>query len=116
MDEQSPIKQSAPLSHIERERRHWINGTMDWSGPRCITGWRREYVISQQFGICAADNCHLLGQRMPLHTNGDVICEVDHIDPWHISHDSSRPNLQALCGTCHARKTRIDGSGWWEQE
>lgn len=36
----------------------------------------------------------------------DGIYDLDHKVPWCISHDDSWRNMQALCPTCHARKTR----------
>ena len=36
--------------------------------------------------------------------------DVDHIIPWHISHDSSPDNLRVLCHKCNliGRRTRCD--------
>ncbi len=45
--------------------------------------------------------------------------DVDHIIPWHISHDSSEANLRVLCHSCNCltRRARKDGNlpldQWW---
>jgi len=81
----------------------WIDGTMTWSGPRTLTGWRRGFIADQQDNMC--DHC---SQRFPCSERGLAVFEIDHIVPWHVRPDSSRPNLHALCGTCHDVKSAIE--------
>ena len=89
----------------------WVAGCMTWSGPRQVTGHRRTHVIAAQGRMCADPfgRCALAGAEFP-EMNGQLVCEVDHIVPWHIDPDSSLPNLQALCPTCHSMKSYVDGS------
>ena len=101
-----------PLTQMEAERRRWLLGQMTHAGPRSITGWRREHVASSQGWTCADpfSCCPLMGTQFLLHADGrGCVYEIDHITPWHTHPDSSRPNLQALCPTCHAMKTHAEG-------
>ena len=103
------------MSHMstqqEKEWRRWVEGRMRWSGPRAITGLRRTHVIAAQGRMCADPfgRCALAGAEFP-EMDGHLVCEVDHIVPWHVDPDSSLPNLQALCPTCHSMKSYVDGS------
>jgi 5-methylcytosine-specific restriction endonuclease McrA len=105
------FRRSTPRSYSEREWRRWERGQMLWSGPRCVVGRRRKHVIEEQSRCCADPfgQCPLRGEPFP-ERNGYLICEVDHIVPWHVHADSSRPNLQALCPICHSMKSHSDGS------
>lgn len=94
-----------PLGERERQWRLWLRGTQAGAGPRSITGRRRQFILQDQggrcldpFGVC------------PMPDEAMAVFEIDHIVPWHVSPDSSRPNLQALCKHCHQIKTL------WEKE
>ena len=45
--------------------------------------------------------------------------DVDHIVPWHISHDSSLDNLRCLCHSCnligrrHRQSASLPLADWW---
>lgn len=57
----------------------------------------RALLYVRQKGGCAACGCPL-----------EATLEVDHIDPLWRGGDNSDGNLQALCPTCHARKSRAE--------
>jgi 5-methylcytosine-specific restriction enzyme A len=66
-----------------------------WRGTNIRPGLRQQVLLDQAYA-CAA--CGQVQQQL----------EVDHIQK-HDGHSAlfwNRENLQALCSTCHARKTR----------
>jgi hypothetical protein len=63
-------------------------------------------------GIC--DNGDPCNGVVPI-LNGQIFGDVDHIIPRCISRDDSMQNLQLLCTTCHAIKTRRALHGDWAQ-
>jgi len=63
---------------------------------RFATKYDRVLLLIRQDGRCAGCG-HQLAEF-----------EVDHLEPWADSKDADLWNLQALCATCHRRKTSGD--------
>ena len=63
---------------------------------RFAKGLERDIVLARQKRRCAGCQTALF--------DGNI--DIDHIVPWCLSKDTSLSNLQALCPSCHAYKSR----------
>jgi len=63
---------------------------------RAVDAFTRRCVLRRQRNKCAG--CH---------SELDV-CDIDHMVPYRVCQKHLLNNLQALCPTCHARKTRAE--------
>ena len=72
------------------------------SDPRHFTAKIKRLAFARCNGICEYERPN--GERcgMPVGP-GNII--YDHIDPWHLSKDSSLANCQAICCRCDREKT-----------
>ena len=69
--------------------------------PTNSTRWRRiRAIVLADNPLCV--KCERLGRVVPA-------TDVDHIDGD--SHNNERDNLQALCRSCHTRKTNREQAG-----
>lgn len=92
IQEFSLLAKSVKRKRVPPERR-----SISWATRQRIAD-RQDYKCKDPFQKCA----------MPGGRFQDGIYQIDHIIPFHVTHDDSEANLQALCPGCHALKTVED--------
>jgi len=85
----------------KRRKRKKTNASIRQHIPRL---WKEKILIKQR-KKCAGKECvKLSGRKAPI----DIMAHFDHIKPVAMDGPHRISNIQGLCPTCHASKTRED--------